>query len=150
MTSERVRGIILYLCAGLVLAGGGLWWLHAAPKAGIDPQLAQWRQAAEQALPDDSNQQSANTEILAAGVDRVFSIDAGTGSYLISVVCVGADGSELRINLGDPSDSGHGLNCVKGQPPYNFNVGISGSLDLHVTVAHTGPVILRYTVLPSQ
>ncbi|MGX6603635.1 DUF6023 family protein [Micromonosporaceae bacterium Da 78-11] len=144
---ERARGVVLYACAGLMLAGGGLWWFRAAPRDEVDPQLERWRSSAEQMLPDIDKQESADTLALAAGTQREVLADVGDGSFLVSVICVGGDDSQVRISLGDGDDSGRGLDCTGDHTPDNFNVGIADQLRMNVSVSATGPVVFRYSVL---
>jgi len=147
---ERGRGAVLYACAGLVLAGGGLWWVRAAPRDRVDPEIARWQHSAEQLLPDLEKQESADTLALAAGADQDVLADVSDGSFRVSVVCVGGAGSQLRISLGDAEDSGHGLDCAGDHTPYNFNVAIPDQLRMSLSVGESGPVVFRYSILRTE
>jgi hypothetical protein len=146
---ERARGFVLYGCASVLLAGGGLWWVRAAPDDGVDPRIEQWSQDAQRLLPDVSEQQTAATMPIAAGADREVVADLETGSYQVNVVCVGGADSRVRIRLGDDgSDSGRGIDCEGGSQLDNFTVGTAGQLRMNVTASPNGPVVFRYSLLP--
>lgn len=150
MVGERARGAVLYACAGLVLAGGGVWWVRAAPRGLDDPEVTQWRRSAERLLPDTDNQESAGTVPLAAGADQEVVADGGDGSYQVSVICVGGAGSSLRISLSDTGDSGHGLDCASDDhTPFQFKVSIPDQLRMNVTVTE-GPVVFRYSLVRTE
>lgn len=148
MRAERARGAVLYGCAVALLAAGGAWWFRAAPHdPSSDPLIEQWWRNAQQLLPDDGGQDEADTLALPAGADRQVLADVGSGKYLISVVCVGAAGSQVRVSLGEAgTDSGHGLNCADRNPSDHFEVGTSGQLRIYVSVSAAGPVVFRYSV----
>jgi len=146
---ERARGVVLYACAGLILAGGGVWWVRAAPRSILDPRIAQWQQSAERMLPDTDNQQTAGTVALAAGVEQEVLADGGDGPLVVSVVCVGGAGSAMRISLSEAGDSGRGLDCAGDQAPFQFKVTAPDQLRMNVTVTETGPVVFRYALVPA-
>jgi hypothetical protein len=146
---DRGRGVLLYACSALLLAGGGVWWFRAAPHERVDPQIQAWRTSAEKMLPDAENQADADTIALTAGEDHEVVANVGNGSYQVSVICVGAEGSMVRISLGEVGDdSGRGLDCAGDHTPYSFPVGIAGQLRANVSVGATGPVIFRYSLVP--
>jgi hypothetical protein len=144
---ERARGAVLYTCAALLLGAGGIWWFHAAPRQKVDPQIQAWQRSAEQMLPDIEQQESADTLTLPAGTEREVSANVGNGSFLVTIVCVGGAGSQVRVSLSDADDSGRGLDCVGDHTPDNFNVGIADQLRMNVSVGDSGPVVFRYSVL---
>ncbi|MEU4239130.1 DUF6023 family protein [Actinoplanes sp. NPDC026619] len=146
---DRARGVVLYTCAALLLAGGGVWWVRAAPRQVTDSRIAQWQQDAQRLLPDDDEQRVAGTVPLAAGADHEVVADLDTGEYRVSVICVGGAESQVRVSLGDAgTDSGRGLDCEGGSEPNNFTVGTAGQLRMNVTVGAAGPVVFRYSLLP--
>ncbi|WP_433307882.1 DUF6023 family protein [Actinoplanes sp. CA-030573] len=145
---DRARGIVLYACALVLLAGGGLWWLRAAPHDDPDPRLAQWRRSAQELLPEAGDQEAGDTVALSAGRDHLVLSDVESGEFQVSVVCVGPAESQVRVSLGEAgSDSGHGLSCAGGEPADSFTVSTSGQLRLHVSVNEAGPVIFRYALV---
>jgi hypothetical protein len=145
---DRARGVVLYACAALLLAGGALWWFRAAPHGDVDPRIEKWRADAERLLPDVIQQDQADTVAIDAGADREVTAEVDTGKYLISVLCVGGPDSQVRVSLGEAgTDSGRGLNCEGGSQPDNFTVGTAGQLRMNVTVNPAGPVVFRYSLL---
>jgi hypothetical protein len=150
MVGERARGAVLYACAGLVLAGGGVWWVRAAPRETTDPRIEQWQNSATRLLPDTDNQDSAGTVALDAGADQDVLAEGGAGSFLVSVICVGGAGSTARVSLSDTDDSGHGLDCTGDPTPFQFRVSLSDQLRIHVTVNDSGPVVFRYSLTRSE
>jgi len=145
VTGDRVRGAVLYACAGLVLVAGGVWWFRAAPHEAPAAQTEQWRLTAERLLPDDDREEAAETLTLAAGVDHEVVADVSVGSKTLTVVCVGGQASEVRISL-SPQDSGRGMRCSGGDPPVRLDVALPGQLRLNVSVGEAGPVVFRYSI----
>ncbi|GAA2644344.1 DUF6023 family protein [Paractinoplanes durhamensis] len=144
--SDRVRGVVLYACAALLLAGGGVWWFRAAPRNEVDPRIERWRAEAQRLLPAADDQSTADTVPMAAGAERQMETAVDTGEYLVTVVCVGGTGSQVRVSLGEAgTDSGRGVNC--GGELDNFTVGTAGTLRMNVSVNDVGPVIFRYSLL---
>ncbi|GAA0544831.1 hypothetical protein GCM10010172_28050 [Paractinoplanes ferrugineus] len=147
MTGERARGVVLYLSAAVLLAGGALWWFRTAPNDEIDPRIEQWSQAALRLLPDTDEQETAATLPLGAGVDREVEANLENGSYLVRILCVGGPDSQVRVRLGqEGSDSGRGLSCDRTTEPDSFTVGTAGQLRMTLTVGPAGPVVLRYAL----
>ena len=145
MIGERARGALLYAFAGLVLVGGGAWWVRAAPREAPGSRIEQWRLAAERLLPDADRQEAAETLPLAAGVDRKVVASIGNGGHALSVVCVGGRASEVRISLGI-NDSGMRVPCFGAHRLLSLNVGLAGKLQLDVSVGDAGPVVFRYSI----
>ena len=146
MSSERVRGALLYTVFGLLLIGGAGWWLRAAPPTGEPPEIAAWRATVERKLPDAPGQADARTVVLPAGSEREELSNVANGSYLVSVICAGE--SRVRITLSSVgNDSGRGLACGTDPTPFVFTSGVAGQFHLSVNVADAGPVVLRWTLL---
>lgn len=150
MVGERARGAVLYACAGLMLAGGGVWWVRAAPREVVDPRIERWQSSALRLLPDTDNQDSSGTVALAAGADQDVLAEGGAGSFLVSVICVGGDGSSVRISLSETDDSGHGLDCAGDPTPFQFKVSIPDQLRINVSVNESGPVVFRYSLARTE
>ena len=147
MIGDRARGAVLYAVTAVLLAGGATWWLRAAPQGRPDPTIEQWRQTALQMLPDQEDQDEADTLALAANSDHQVLANLDSGNYRLTVVCVGANDSQVRISLGDyGTDSGRGLECAGGSDRENFDVGTSGQLRIYLNVGEAGPVVFRYTL----
>ncbi|MBG0568944.1 DUF6023 family protein [Actinoplanes aureus] len=147
MSGERGRDAVLHLSAAFLLVAGATWWWRAAPQQTTDPRLLHWRLSTEQLLPDTGDQETASTLALGAGTgheEEVPGLD--TGSYLVSVVCAGDDGSRIRVSLGSGYQSGRGVPCSGARTPEMFSVGLSGDLLLRVNVEEAGPVVFRYTL----
>lgn len=147
MTGDRGRGLLLYATAALLLAGGGTWWVRAAPHDPPQPSFEQWRRSAERLLPDLDDQDQAGTLMLDAGTDHEVLSEPGEGEIAVVYVCVGGAGSQVRISLGRTGDSGHGLACSGDVQPNSFKVGVAGALRMKVSVNDAGPVIFRYSLL---
>jgi hypothetical protein len=146
---DRARGVLLYAAAGVLLAAGVFWWWQAAPARYPDPQIEQWQTEAMRLLPAADDQTDAKTVALPPNGDHDLLTDADSGQYLVSVVCVGSDASQVRVSLGEMgTDSGRGLDCTDHGPSDTFRVSTSGQLQLHVTVNDAGPVVFRYALLP--
>jgi hypothetical protein len=140
--------LALYATAAALLAAGVFWWVRAAPPGPQHSKVDQWKASALRLLPDVELQDSADTMVLAAGVDQEVVSDVGSGEFVVSVVCVGGEQSRVRVSLGDiGTDSGHGLDCTDDEPPDVFEVALADRLRMNVTVDDAGPVVLRYRLL---
>jgi hypothetical protein len=147
---DRARGALLYACAALMLAGGGVWWFRAAPRERVDPKIKAWRASAERLLPGADNQTDADTIALTAGEDHEVVANVANGSYQVSMICVGAEGTIVRVSLGEVGDdSGRGLDCGGARTPASFKVGVAGQLRANVSVGSAGPVVFRYALVPA-
>lgn len=145
---ERGHDVVLHALATLILVIGVGWWWRAAPHPVVDRRLIDWRQAAEQLLPDVGDHETSNTLALDAGADHEEVVDVDQGEFLISVVCAGGDGSRVRVSLG--TGSGRGLRCTGSRAPETFTVALVGELRLKVTVESAGPVVFRYAMQRSS
>ncbi|MEU4425477.1 DUF6023 family protein [Actinoplanes sp. NPDC024001] len=146
MSAERGRGAALHLLAASILMLGGVWWWSAAPEQTSDPRLLHWRLSAEQLLPEGGDQESASTLALGDGAGHEEELGGlGTGTFQVSMVCAGDDGSRIRVSLGG-YDSGRGMRCSGPRTPEMFLVGLAGDLRLRVNVEAAGPVVFRYTL----
>ncbi len=151
MTADRTRGVVIYAVAAALLLAGGFWWFAAAPAGPENPLLSQWQATAVELLPDDAQEAGGGMLTLDAGADQVIESEVGTGGFVVAVVCVGREGSLLRVSLGEPgTDSGRGLRCSGAGAQETFSVSAAGSLNLRVSVNEVGPVVFRYSVIPTQ
>ncbi|MEU8656623.1 DUF6023 family protein [Actinoplanes philippinensis] len=141
MSGERERGVVLYAATALILTVGVWWWWRAAPRQAPDDRLAGWRHSAEQLLPDTGDQELADTLALEGVGGHEEVVDVEQGAFQISVVCAGADGSRVRVGIGE---SGRGLRCSGSRTPEIFSVGLSTQVHLRVAVESPGPVVFRY------
>jgi uncharacterized protein DUF6023 len=146
--SERVRGVVLYATAAVLLAAGVTWWFRAAPHQPRYPTIEQWQASAQRLLPDVAEQEGADTIALSAGADHEVVADVGSAEYEVAFVCVGGDDSQVRVTLGQiGDDSGRGMACTGEPHPDGFSVTTAGQLRMNVSVGAAGPVVFRYTVL---
>ena len=146
---DRARGAVLYGCAVTLLVVGGAWWFAAAPHDPTrDPVIEQWRRSAQRLLPEADEQDEADTLALPAGADHQVLAEVESGTYVVSVVCVGGADSQVRVSLGAVgTDSGHGLDCADSYHSDEFEVGTSGELRINVSVSAAGPVVFRYALV---
>ncbi|MEU8815966.1 DUF6023 family protein [Actinoplanes sp. NPDC048796] len=159
MTSERVRGAVLYSMAAVLLAAGATWWLVAAPDDTEPTSPAQqWRQAAERLLPDVGTQEDGATLTLTPGAAQQISTEVPSGQYSVAMVCVGGSGSTVRVSLdsaesgfGDFSgvggDSGLGMSCEQERSPETFPVQLTDALRMTVTAGQDSEVVFRYSLV---
>lgn len=146
----RARGVALYAGAGVLLAAGAFWWFAAAPGQPRDDRLAEWTASALRRVPDHAAQQGADTVPLPAGAEHEVVVELSAGAYVVTVVCVGAPRSLVRVSLGrHGTDSGQGLHCSGDNVPRNLSVSVADELRLSVTVNDAGPVVFRYSALRS-
>jgi hypothetical protein len=139
--------VALYAAAAVLLAGGTTWWFRAAPGDKIDPMIKQWTLSAEKLLPDSAGADDADTVALAAGSERQMVSVVESGTYRVSVLCIGGDDSRVRVSMGEAAiDSGRGINCSLDAQMDQFKVGTAGRLRMYVTVGESGPVVFRYTL----
>lgn len=150
MTGERGRGVVLHALAVSILVVGVGWWWRAAPRQAADDRLTAWRHSAEQLLPDIGDQELAQTLALDTGGGHEEVVEVEKGSFLVSVVCAGSEGSRVRVSLGGRYDTGRGLRCSGSRTPEVFSIGLAGELHLRVAVEASGPVVFRYALQRSN
>ena len=139
----------IYAAAAVLLLAGGFWWFSAAPAETENPLIAQWEATAVELLPEEALAGGGGMLTLPAEAEQVIESNVGVGAFVVAVVCVGREGSLLRVSLGEPgTDSGRGLRCSTDGAQETFSVSVVGSLNLRVTVNALGPVVFRYSVLP--
>jgi hypothetical protein len=142
--------VVIYAVAAALLLAGGFWWFAAAPADPENPLVSRWQATAVELLPDEAQEAGGGMLTLAAGADQVIESEVGVGGFVVAVVCVGPEGSLLRISLGEPgTDSGRGLRCSSDGAQETFSVSAAGSLNLRVSVNEAGPVVFRYSVMPT-
>jgi Family of unknown function (DUF6023) len=148
VTGAATRGVLLYACAALLLAGGVAWWVHAAPADQADKRVEQWRRDASTLLPDRQAMIQSDTVTLGASADQEVVASPGPGEFEVTVICVGGPDSRARVTLGDLGlDSGHGMRCSGDREPDSFSVSVADDLRMNVSVNNSGPVVFRYTIL---
>jgi hypothetical protein len=115
VTDERARGVVLYALAGVMLLGGGVWFVRAAPVEQSD-DVAAWRATAERVLPDSSLQFMAETLVLNSGGRTERTSPVVGGAYILSMVCSAAAG-QVRVRLSTIGpDSGRAVPCAAEDP----------------------------------
>jgi len=143
VTDERSRGVVLYALTALVLAGGGLWFVRAAPDTSADPRAEAWQQAAEQALPDMPLQEDADTIALRgdAPAERTISID--TGAFALSMVCAGVGHVRVKVSTGE-RDSGRAVQCSPDPTPQTIRIGLAEQFYLQVAAEEQSAAVFRW------
>jgi hypothetical protein len=135
---------LLYALTGLVLAGGGVWFVQAAPDGDDDPRIAGWRATAERLLPDLPSQAVAETIVLnsANGTERTVPVDGG--SYSLSMVCAGTGQVRVRVSTaGD--DSGRAVQCAEDPVTDRIRIALAEELYIQVTAENeTGGAVFRW------
>ncbi|MFF5082304.1 DUF6023 family protein [Actinoplanes sp. NPDC000266] len=159
MTTDRLRGVVLYSMAAALLAGGAAWWLVTAPDdTRPTSQAEQWRRTAERLLPDVGTQEDGATMTLTPGAEQQVSTEVPSGQYSVAMVCVGGVGSTVRVSLdnseggfGDFSgiggDSGLGMSCEQERSPETFPVQLSDALRMTVSAGQDSEVVFRYSLV---
>ncbi|MEV6487502.1 DUF6023 family protein [Actinoplanes sp. NPDC051633] len=144
MTEERSRGVVLYTLTGLLLAGGGVWFVRSAPETGTDPRLAAWQETAEQVLPDQPLQADAETIVLRGDLAAERSNPVESGFYALSMICVGAGHVRVRVSAGG-NDSGLAVPCVDKPARHTIEVGLATKFYLQVTPEeNAGTAVFRW------
>lgn len=124
MIAERARGTVLYSLTALILLGGGLWFVRAAPDTEPDPRIPAWRATAEQALPDRPLQAMAETVVLDGrlGTERSTPVDGG--EYALSMICAGTGKVRVRVSTGS-NDSGRAVPCSEAPAVDRLQVSLA-------------------------
>ena len=101
---------MLYSLTALLLLGGGLWWVRAAPHTESDPRIPAWRATAEEVLPDRPLQAMSETVVLDGrlGTERSSPVDGG--EYALSMVCAGTGKVRVKVSSSG-NDSGRAVPC---------------------------------------
>jgi hypothetical protein len=139
MMGHRGRGVALYALFAVLVAGGGAWFVRAAPRTGADPRLAGWQTTAARLLPDQSFQIKADTIVISGdrSTERTTAVDAG--AYSLSMVCLG-DGGQVRVRLSEGGDdSGRGLPCTEDPRTVTLTVALATHFFMTVSGETGGP-----------
>jgi hypothetical protein len=111
VTSERGRGVALYLLSVALLAAGGWWFVRSAPAGPPDSRVQEWRDSAANLLPDRPFQVRSDTIVMRGESSTERNESVGGGSYLLSMICLG-DGGRVRVRLSTGgTDSGRAVVC---------------------------------------
>ncbi len=144
MIGDRARGATLYALTGVLLLGGGLWFLRAAPDTGVDPRIAGWRETTEKLLPDQPSQAMAETIVLTGelGTDRTTPVDGG--SYLLAMVCAGT--GQVRVRLSSTgNDSGRAVQCGEAPTVDRLRVAVAEEFFMRVSAENAeGGAVFRW------
>jgi len=149
---ERSRGIVLYALAGLVLAGGGVWFVRADPLVDESPRVAAWRSLAERSLPDEPSQAMAETLVLSSGERTERTTPVGGGSYTLSMVCAGLTG-QVRVRLSmTGQDSGRAVPCSEEAPAVDrLRVALADEFHMRLSAENdTGGAVFRWRLERSR
>lgn len=145
MIGEPARGAVLYALTGVLLLGGGLWFLRAAPNTGADPRIAGWRETAEKTLPDLPLQAMAETIVLSGGgfgTERTTPVDGG--SYSLSMICAGT--GQVRVRLSSTgNDSGRAVQCGETPEVDRLRVAVADEFFMRVSAENDeGGAVFRW------
>ncbi|GAA3344271.1 hypothetical protein GCM10020358_46850 [Amorphoplanes nipponensis] len=146
MRGDRAAGVMLYALALVLLAGGVVWFVRAAPDVGEDPAVVAGRVTVERLLPDLPRQAQAETMVLAAGRRTERSTAVVGGSYSLVMLCVG-DG-QVRVRLSAVgTDSGRAVPCAADEPqPVELTVGLADDFFMAVSAETRGAAVFRWRV----
>ncbi|MEV6629961.1 DUF6023 family protein [Actinoplanes sp. NPDC051470] len=109
MTEERTRGVLLYALTAVVLLGGGLWFVRAAPRTGEDPRMRVWQDKVEEVVPDRPLAIAETVRLEGNNAtERTSSVDGG--SYSLTMACAGTGQVRVRVST-NRRDSGRAVPC---------------------------------------
>jgi hypothetical protein len=108
--AERTRGAVLYALTAVLLLGGGLWYVRAAPDVEIDPRIPAWRATAEERLPDRPLQEMSETVVLSGRLGTERSTPVNGGEYALSMICAGTGKVRVKVSSSG-NDSGRAVAC---------------------------------------
>lgn len=141
MKPERARGLQLSVLAALVLIGGGVWFVRAAPRLGTDPRLAGWRTTVTQALPDVQPQIDAGTIALGSGSEQQATAPVPGGSFTLTMICAGTGWVRARVSTGN--DTGLAVPCSARPRPVTITVGLGSQFFLSME-SETEAAVFRW------
>lgn len=140
MSSERGRGVLLYLLFVVLLSGGGLWFFRFAPASTSGRRIEAWRDSAANLLPDRPLQIRADTIVMTGGSTQ-RSESVGAGSYTLSMVCLGERGRiRVRLSTSGDDDSGRGVPCAQAPRPVSLPVGLADDFFMDVSAETDGSI----------
>jgi uncharacterized protein DUF6023 len=140
MSSERGRGVLLYLLFAVLLAGGGVWFFRSEPASTSDPRIAVWRDSAANLLPDRPLEVRADTIVMTADSSTQRTEAVGGGSYTLSMVCLGESG-RIRVRLSTSGDdSGRGVPCARAPQLVAITVGLADDFFMEVSAETDGSI----------
>jgi hypothetical protein len=135
---------MLYALTGVVLLGGGVWFVRASPHRGADPRIAGWRETAERLLPDLPAQAIAETIVLTGetGTERTTPVDGG--SYSLSMICAGT--GQVRVRLSSTgNDSGRAVQCGEAPEVDRLRVAVADEFFMRVSAENDeGGAVFRW------
>ena len=143
MTEERTRGVLLYAAAAIVLLGGGVWFVRAAPLTGADPRVRAWQETVEEVLPDSPLAMS-DTVVLEGDLstDRTSPVDGG--SYSLAMVCAGTGQVRVRVST-NRRDSGRAVPCADRPSPQRLDVALAEEFYIQVAAENDqGGAVFRW------
>ncbi|GLY97017.1 DUF6023 family protein [Actinoplanes sp. NBRC 103695] len=132
MTEERIRGVTLYALAAVVLLGGGLWFVRAAPQTGEDPRLRAWQQKVERVLPDVPLQALADTVTLTGDLATERTSPVDRGSYSLVMACAGTGKVRVRVS-NNRRDSGRAILCSENPVVGRLAVALADEFYIQVS-----------------
>lgn len=137
MTEDRTRGLVLYSLAGVVLLGGGLWFVRAAPGETPNPRIADWQARVEVALPDLPSQTLSDTIVLRSEMrtERTSAVDGG--AYTLSLVCAGTGRVRVRLSSPGGADSGQAVPCSEDPVPERLRFSLADEFAMSVAGEET-------------
>jgi hypothetical protein len=135
---ERARGLQLYAIAALVLIGGGVWFVRAEPRLGVDPRLAGWRETVTHALPDVQPQIDSDTVVLGTGSEQQATAPVPGGSFTLSMICAGSGYVRVRVSTGN--DTGLAVACATRPQLVTITVGLGPQFFLSMESASRAAV----------
>jgi hypothetical protein len=138
---DRARGLQLYALAALVLVGGGLWFVRAAPQLGVDPRLAGWRQTVTRALPDVQPQVDSDTIVVGPGTEQQATTAVPGGSFTLTMVCAGSGSVRVRVSTGN--DTGLPVACGARPQPVTITFGLGPEFFLSME-SETDAAVFRW------
>ncbi|MFG1605784.1 DUF6023 family protein [Actinoplanes sp. NPDC049265] len=131
MSEERLRGVLLYGLAAVVLLGGGLWFVRAAPLTGADPRLQAWQETVEGLLPDRPRALAETVRLDGdRAAERTSPVDSG--SYTLAMVCAGTGRARVRVST-NRRDSGRAVPCSDNPEIGRLDVALADEFYIEIT-----------------
>ena len=143
MTEERTRGVLLYAVAAIVVLGGGVWFVRAAPATGPDERVRAWQETVEKLLPDAPSA-VAETVVLQNNLPTDRTSDVAGGSYSLAMVCAGTGRVRVRVS-NSRSDSGRAVLCAEQPSPEKIDVALADEFYIQISAENDqGGAVFRW------
>jgi hypothetical protein len=146
--SEQSRALQLYALAAVLLIGGIVWFVRAAPYVGDDPRVLAWQATVIRELPDVQPQVGSDTLMLGSGAEREARAPVDGGSFALTMICAGVGQVRVRLSAIGSNDTGRAVPCTDAPRTVTLTVGLGTEFYLSMQ-SETSEAVFRWRLTPA-